>query len=307
MCGARLGEEGTGLHRDQAHEEGPDIAGLHIADQQVEDEPQNSNFVPRDREVYESRLNTNELSLFQNTRDVDYYDDEDGDEIFSVPRSSGSYRIYVGIVLALIIGALAYMAWRSSQASQNSAGAPLAPPVASKEPEPSAPVPSTATSAPAPSTPTPSTPANTERPDRTPPAETQPAPAPVAAKPVGNEASRREDNTAPALPHGVSRPERAGAAAESGGTGGEELALAQRYLNGTNGAGRNSAEAAKWLWKAIAKHNGEATLLLADLYLRGDGVSKNCDQARVLLDTAALKGVKDAGGRLRHLQAFGCQ
>jgi TPR repeat protein len=93
----------------------------------------------------------------------------------------------------------------------------------------------------------------------------------------------------------------------SGGSGGEELALAQRYLNGTNGQGRNSAEAAKWLWKAIAKHNAEATLLLSDLYLRGDGVSKNCDQARVLLDTAALKGVKDAGERLRHLQAFGCQ
>ena len=91
------------------------------------------------------------------------------------------------------------------------------------------------------------------------------------------------------------------------GTGAEELAVAQGYLNGTNGQGRNSAEAAKWLWKAIAKHNADATLLLSDLYLKGDGVSKNCDQARVLLDTAALKGVKNAGERLRHLQAFGCQ
>jgi hypothetical protein len=27
----------------------------------------------------------------------------------------------------------------------------------------------------------------------------------------------------------------------------------------------------------------------------------------VLLDSAALRGVKDAGQRLRHLQAFGCQ
>jgi hypothetical protein len=46
------------------------------------------------------------------------------------------------------------------------------------------------------------------------------------------------------------------------GTGAEELAMAQRYLNRSNGQGRNSAEAAKWLWKAMAKHNGEATLLL---------------------------------------------
>ena len=83
--------------------------------------------------------------------------------------------------------------------------------------------------------------------------------------------------------------------------------MARGYLDGTNGRGRDSAEAAKWLWKAIAKHNPDATLLLSDLYLKGDGVSKNCDQARVLLDSAALQGAKSAGERLRHFQAFGCQ
>lgn len=91
------------------------------------------------------------------------------------------------------------------------------------------------------------------------------------------------------------------------GNGDEELAIAQRYLNGGTGLQRNSAEAAQWLWKSIAKHNSSATLLLADLYLRGEGVSKNCDQARVLLDSAARKGVEGAGERLRNLQAFGCQ
>jgi len=308
MCGARLGDEGTipDLHRDDAQEEDLNAADLRIADQQIEDELQESRFVARDQDVYESKLNTNELSLFQSARDVDYYDDEDRNEIFSVPRSSGSYRIYIGIVLAMIIGGLAYMAWRSEQSSQNSQVAPLAPAVASKDATPSEPAPSMAASAPAPSTAAsaPSTPSKTETQERTPPAETQ---APAPTKPVHEEASSRADSTAPALPHGISRPPKAGATDISGGTGGEELALAQRYLNGTNGQGRNSAEAAKWLWKAIAKHNAEATLLLSDLYLRGDGVSKNCDQARVLLDSAALKGVKDAGERLRHLQAFGCQ
>jgi hypothetical protein len=291
MCGARLGDEGTlpDLHKEDAQEEGLNVAELHIANQQIEDELPESRFVPRDHDVYVSKLNTNELSLFQSTRDVEYYDDEDGNEIFSVPRSSGSYRIYVGIVLAMIIGGLAYMAWRSEQLS-------------SKDSTPSAPPQSTA-AGPAPSTS--SAPATPSKPERTPPAETQAAPAP--AKPAHEEASNRADGTAPALPHGISRPPKADAPDLSGGTGGEELALAQRYLNGTNGQGRNSAEAAKWLWKAIAKHNAQATLVLSDLYLRGDGVSKNCDQARVLLDTAALKGVKDAGARLRHLQAFGCQ
>jgi TPR repeat protein len=91
------------------------------------------------------------------------------------------------------------------------------------------------------------------------------------------------------------------------GNGAEELAIAQHYLTGENGLQRNSSEAAKWLWKSMAKNNANATLLLADLYLKGDGVSKNCDQARVLLDSAARSGMKQAGERLQHLQAFGCE
>jgi len=83
--------------------------------------------------------------------------------------------------------------------------------------------------------------------------------------------------------------------------------MAQHYLSGGSGQARNTSEAAKWLWKSMAKHNAPATLLLADLYLKGDGVSKNCDQARVLLDSAARRGLAGAGERLRNLQAFGCR
>jgi TPR repeat protein len=90
------------------------------------------------------------------------------------------------------------------------------------------------------------------------------------------------------------------------GNGSEELATAQSYLNGSNGP-RNPSAARDWLWKAIAKRNGEATILLSDLYLKGDGIPKNCDQARVLLDAAARNGRKDAVDRLRNMQAFGCQ
>jgi TPR repeat protein len=90
------------------------------------------------------------------------------------------------------------------------------------------------------------------------------------------------------------------------GNGAEELAMAQSYLTGTDGRGRDGSEAAKWLWKSISKHNGQATLVLADLYLRGDGVPKNCEQGRVLLDSAAQRGIAGAGERLRNFQAFGC-
>jgi TPR repeat protein len=86
-------------------------------------------------------------------------------------------------------------------------------------------------------------------------------------------------------------------------SGAEELASAEKYLNGTP---RNSREAAHWLWKAVGKGNVAATISLSDLYLRGDGVTKSCDQARLLLDAAARKGGRAAGERLRNLQAFGC-
>jgi TPR repeat protein len=83
--------------------------------------------------------------------------------------------------------------------------------------------------------------------------------------------------------------------------------MAEKYLNGNAGANRNSGEAAQWLWKSVAKGNLAATMALSDLYLRGEGVPKSCDQARLLLDAAARKGRAAAAQRLRNLQAFGCE
>jgi TPR repeat protein len=90
-------------------------------------------------------------------------------------------------------------------------------------------------------------------------------------------------------------------------TGAEEMATAAKYLSGTEGMPRDSREAASWLWKAVGKGNPAATMALSDLYLRGDGVAKSCDQARLLLDAAARKGQHAAAERIRNLQAFGCQ
>jgi TPR repeat protein len=91
------------------------------------------------------------------------------------------------------------------------------------------------------------------------------------------------------------------------GSGAEDLATAERYLNGTQGRHRDSGEAAQWLWKAVGKGNLAATMALSDLYLLGDGVPKSCDQARLLLDAAARKGGRAAAVRLRNLPAFGCE
>jgi hypothetical protein len=293
MCGARLGQEGAAgpfdlpaadLYQDQNMQSPPAEDAVDFVERDRE--------VPRDHGFNERRLNANELSLFQSIRN-DGYNDDYSDEILSTPHGSGSSRFYVGIVLAIMIGALAYMAWRGGQGSlQPSQGTPLAP--------------SAATAEPAAPTPEPQIARKNDTAERA--VNQAPETSQGKAEPVRHETAIRARRAVSPLPDATSRPERTPPVEiPTAGTGGEELALAERYLNGANGQGRNSAEAARWLWKAMAKHNADAPLLLSDLYLRGDGVSKNCDQARILLDAAALRGVKDAGQRLRHLQAFGCQ
>jgi len=89
-------------------------------------------------------------------------------------------------------------------------------------------------------------------------------------------------------------------------SGVSDLRLAQRYLGGSMGV-RDSSEAAKLLWKAVGKQNATAAVLLSDLYLRGDGVPRSCDQARLLLLAAARRGAPQAAQPLRNLESYGCR
>lgn len=88
--------------------------------------------------------------------------------------------------------------------------------------------------------------------------------------------------------------------------GKSELAAAQAALRWTNGA-RDSSKAARLLWAAVANDNSTAAVLLADLYLRGDGVPKSCEQARVLLTAASKSGDAQGQQKLSELNANGCQ
>lgn len=96
-------------------------------------------------------------------------------------------------------------------------------------------------------------------------------------------------------------------AEESSLSGVQELNTAEGYLQGRYGNSRNTSEAAKWLWKSVGKQNTTASVLLANLYMQGDGVSKSCDQARVLLVAAAKKGSSVAAQNLRNLESGGCK
>src|SRR5438309_4916543 len=153
------------------------------------------------------------------------------------------------------------------------------------------------------------------------------APAPVPANPAANATSVAENPTPaapitkqttapekPAVPEAApkSAPEAYAASATTpkpatadASAGAEDFALATEYLNGKRGP-RDSAEAAKFLWKAVGKENPSAILLLSDMYLVGDGVPKSCDQARLLLNAAVRKSVPHAAQKLRNLQTAGC-
>ena len=65
-------------------------------------------------------------------------------------------------------------------------------------------------------------------------------------------------------------------------------------------------EQARSLWSAVAQGNTSAEVALAKLYLIGGGVTKNCDQAKVLLQAAAKKGNGEAIDKLSQLQNQGC-
>ena len=60
------------------------------------------------------------------------------------------------------------------------------------------------------------------------------------------------------------------------------------------------------LWSSVQAGNTKAAVALADLYLRGDGVPVNCDQARVLLTVASKANNAEAIKKLQELDETGC-
>jgi hypothetical protein len=236
------------------------------------------------------------------------------------------YRIYAGAAIAILIGVLGYREWHGMPnwpgASRNF---PQTATTASEEPaKPRFPAASTSNNPPAAENHPPAAvqPADSKSPDtkadrlseeKTP---TQPPVEHAAAVDENQEAANTPATSASAnlaapssarpSASALAKPSHSSAASSST-NGSEELAMAESYLGTKPGGARDSSEAAKWLWKALAKQNATAAVMLSDLYLKGDGVAKNCDQARLLLDASARKRTPGAAERIRNLQAFGCQ
>jgi hypothetical protein len=214
------------------------------------------------------------------------------------PPAPHRYRFYVGAVLAVLLAVLLYKTWHrtsSGDLGRNSSLPNAVPqeqaPTAASEPQPTGSGPLANNSA-----------------AKNPPTTTSPAKSAAAPvkQPAAISSAARKPKAAVRPNHHVA-PAAARPSATAPQNGGEDFAIAQKYLRGNGGTGRNSAEAAQWLWKAVGSGSVPATVALADLYLHGDGVPKSCDQGRLLLDAAARKGSAAASERLRNLPAFGCR
>jgi TPR repeat protein len=247
------------------------------------EEPQ-SEYPPRSNEL---------ASLYPMDDGNDEVHDPAGGLFQYEPAPRRSYRLYIGIAAVIVLGLLVYRAWRGNATFSSGGSVPSTLPQAvpsSQEPEAAKPA------EPAAAAPGQSSSANSEANGtvQNPAVKPQTKPTPT------NRSLNARHTASPSENKLTSASEQASIGAQNGA---EELATAEKYLNGAH----DPQQAAPWLWKSVAKQNLTAALLLSDLYVHGDGVAKNCDQARLLLDAAARKGSAAAAVRLRNLPAFGCQ
>jgi hypothetical protein len=61
------------------------------------------------------------------------------------------------------------------------------------------------------------------------------------------------------------------------------------------------------LWKAVKRGSVSAEVALANLYLEGEAVPQNCEQAHMLLSAASIKGSKAADDYLKSSYAERCE
>ncbi len=125
-----------------------------------------------------------------------------------------------------------------------------------------------------------------------------------AANAAANQATPKPAPPQPAPQTAAEKPKPAAAASDNqDATGNQATPGAEEMAKARNAS--DSAAAAAWLWKATAKGNPDAPVQLADLYVKGDGVPRSCEQAVVLLKTAAEKENARARSRLAAMYATG--
>jgi PilZ domain len=69
----------------------------------------------------------------------------------------------------------------------------------------------------------------------------------------------------------------------------------------------NGDDSVESLWEGVQSGSISAEMSLAERFAHGEGVEKNCDQAKVLMKAAANRGSKEARVRLYELESGACE
>jgi hypothetical protein len=69
----------------------------------------------------------------------------------------------------------------------------------------------------------------------------------------------------------------------------------------------SAGDSVESLWGAVQSGSISAEVSLAERFAHGEGVNKNCDQAKVLMKAAADRGNREARLRLYQMETGGCQ
>jgi hypothetical protein len=237
---------------------------------------------------------------FPEVRAGDYMDSAADAEDFREPRSAGWTTSRVAMIFALaaicgMAGTIAGIAYRQTVGeSLIRLGEKI-----SGEPRPASGVPPEApSSSPNGNADSPSTPRAAEKPangkkkaGRTPDATPDASPAPQSTAPISQQIE-------PATPAPQSQAAPLPAVVQT------QLASSRELVPGKP---KRPPDDVASLWIAVENGDTGAEIALANRYVGGEGVDKNCEQARVLLQAAAKHGNEAATKRLAQLAAAGCQ
>jgi hypothetical protein len=69
----------------------------------------------------------------------------------------------------------------------------------------------------------------------------------------------------------------------------------------------NQGDSVEALWGGVQSGSVSAEMTLAERFAHGEGVNKNCDQAKVLMKAAADRGNREARLRLYQMETAGCR
>jgi PilZ domain len=140
------------------------------------------------------------------------------------------------------------------------------------------------------------TPTNTENPAAIPSADKN-------AATIPDDSGLSREKEPPAAGRGDGGPN--GVGLDASGRG--ESVLERQGLPAKTDASFNEGDSVESLWGAVQGGSVSAEVSLAERFARGEGVNKNCDQAKVLMKAAADRGNREARLRLYEMETGGCR